>query len=29
MMARIPGSLWALTQLLRMRALHRLPFTFG
>ncbi len=29
MMARIPGSLWALTQLLRMRALHRLRFTFG
>jgi pimeloyl-ACP methyl ester carboxylesterase len=27
--ARIPGSVWLLVQLLRMRALHRLPFTFG
>ena len=27
--ARIPGSMWLLAQLLRMRALHRLPFTFG
>jgi len=28
-LARIPGSMWLLVQLLRMRALHRLPFTFG
>jgi pimeloyl-ACP methyl ester carboxylesterase len=28
-LARIPGSMWALAQLLRVRALHRLPFTFG
>lgn len=28
-LARIPGSMWALAQLLRARALHRLPFTFG
>lgn len=28
-LARIPGSMWPLTQLLRVRALQRLPFTFG
>lgn len=28
-LARIPGSMWLLAQLLRVRALHRLPFTFG
>jgi pimeloyl-ACP methyl ester carboxylesterase len=27
--ARIPGSLWLLAQLLRIRALHRLPIAFG
>ncbi len=27
--ARLPGSLWALGQVTRIRALHRLPFTFG
>jgi pimeloyl-ACP methyl ester carboxylesterase len=27
--ARIPGGVWFLTQLLRIRALHRLPNTFG
>jgi pimeloyl-ACP methyl ester carboxylesterase len=28
-LARIPGAMWLLAQSLRMRALHRLPFTFG
>jgi pimeloyl-ACP methyl ester carboxylesterase len=28
-LARIPGSMWWLAQLLRVRALQRLPFTFG
>lgn len=28
-LARIPGSMWLLAQLLRARALQRLPFTFG
>lgn len=28
-MARIPGTVWLLTQTLRLRSLHRLPFTFG
>jgi pimeloyl-ACP methyl ester carboxylesterase len=28
-LARIPGSIWLLVQHLRIRALHRLPFTFG
>jgi pimeloyl-ACP methyl ester carboxylesterase len=28
-LARIPGSMWLLVQLLRARRLHRLPFTFG
>lgn len=28
-LARIPGSMWLLAQLLRMRALQRLPFAFG
>jgi pimeloyl-ACP methyl ester carboxylesterase len=28
-LARIPGSMWVLAQSLRVRALHRLPFTFG
>jgi pimeloyl-ACP methyl ester carboxylesterase len=28
-LARLPGSMWLLVQLLRLRALHRLPFTFG
>jgi pimeloyl-ACP methyl ester carboxylesterase len=28
-LARIPGSMWLLVQLLRVRALQRLPFTFG
>ncbi|HET6918677.1 MAG TPA: alpha/beta hydrolase [Jiangellaceae bacterium] len=28
-LARLPGAVWVLTQLLRVRALHRLPFTFG
>jgi pimeloyl-ACP methyl ester carboxylesterase len=28
-LARIPGSMWLLAQLLRVRALQRLPFTFG
>jgi pimeloyl-ACP methyl ester carboxylesterase len=28
-LARLPGTVWVLTQLLRVRALHRLPFTFG
>jgi pimeloyl-ACP methyl ester carboxylesterase len=28
-LARLPGSMWILAQLLRVRALHRLPFTFG
>jgi pimeloyl-ACP methyl ester carboxylesterase len=27
--ARIPGGVWLLAQLLRIRALHRLPMTFG
>ena len=27
--ARIPGSLWLMAQLLRVRALHRLPVAFG
>jgi pimeloyl-ACP methyl ester carboxylesterase len=27
--ARIPGSLWLLAQLMRIRPLHRLPFAFG
>jgi pimeloyl-ACP methyl ester carboxylesterase len=29
MVARIPGAMWMLAQSLRVRALHRLPFTFG
>jgi pimeloyl-ACP methyl ester carboxylesterase len=29
MLARLPGSMWVLAQLLRVRALQRLPFTFG
>jgi len=28
-LARIPGSLWLLTQALRLRAIHRLPMVFG
>lgn len=28
-MARIPGAVWVLVQTLRLRFLHRLPFTFG
>jgi pimeloyl-ACP methyl ester carboxylesterase len=28
-LARLPGSMWLLVQLLRLRALHSLPFTFG
>jgi pimeloyl-ACP methyl ester carboxylesterase len=28
-LARGPGSMWVLAQLLRVRALHRLPLTFG
>lgn len=28
-LARIPGAMWLLAQSLRVRALHRLPFTFG
>src|SRR5919198_1685522 len=28
-LARLPGSMWLLAQLLRARALQRLPFTFG
>jgi pimeloyl-ACP methyl ester carboxylesterase len=28
-LARLPGSTWPLAQLLRVRALQRLPFTFG
>jgi pimeloyl-ACP methyl ester carboxylesterase len=28
-LARIPGAMWALAQLLRVRALQRLPCTFG
>jgi pimeloyl-ACP methyl ester carboxylesterase len=28
-LARIPGSIWLLVQLVRVRALQRLPFTFG
>jgi pimeloyl-ACP methyl ester carboxylesterase len=28
-LARLPGSMWILAQLLRVRALQRLPFTFG
>jgi pimeloyl-ACP methyl ester carboxylesterase len=28
-LARLPGSMWLLVQLLRLRTLHRLPFTFG
>jgi pimeloyl-ACP methyl ester carboxylesterase len=28
-LARVPGSMWLLAQLLRVRAVHRLPFTFG
>jgi pimeloyl-ACP methyl ester carboxylesterase len=28
-LARLPGAVWVPTQLLRVRALHRLPFTFG
>jgi pimeloyl-ACP methyl ester carboxylesterase len=28
-LARVPGSMWLIAQLLRVRALHRLPFTFG
>lgn len=28
-LARIPGSMWPLAQLLRVRATQRLPFTFG
>jgi pimeloyl-ACP methyl ester carboxylesterase len=28
-LARLPGSTWLLVQLLRLRTLHRLPFTFG
>lgn len=27
--SRLPGTVWLLTQLLRVRALHRLPITFG
>jgi pimeloyl-ACP methyl ester carboxylesterase len=27
--ARIPGAIWVLAQSLRVRALHRMPFTFG
>jgi pimeloyl-ACP methyl ester carboxylesterase len=27
--ARIPGAIWFLTQLMRIHALHRLPMTFG
>lgn len=29
LIARIPGGVWFLTQTLRIRALHRLPITFG
>jgi len=28
-LARVPGSTWLLTQTLKLRALHRLPVTFG
>ncbi len=28
-LAKVPGSVWLLVQTLRMRALHRLPITFG
>ncbi len=28
-LARVPGSMWLLAQLLRVQAMHRLPFTFG
>jgi pimeloyl-ACP methyl ester carboxylesterase len=28
-LARVPGSMWLLAQLLRVRPLQRLPFTFG
>lgn len=28
-MAKIPGTVWLLAQTLRLRFLHRLPFTFG
>jgi pimeloyl-ACP methyl ester carboxylesterase len=28
-LVRLPGAVWALVQLGRIRALHRLPFTFG
>jgi pimeloyl-ACP methyl ester carboxylesterase len=28
-LARVPGSMWLVAQLLRVRALQRLPFTFG
>ena len=28
-LARVPGAIWALTQLLRIRVLHRLPIAFG
>jgi pimeloyl-ACP methyl ester carboxylesterase len=28
-LARVPGAMWLLAQSLRVRALHRLPFTFG
>jgi len=29
LIARLPGGVWFLTQLMRIRALHRLPMTFG
>ncbi len=29
LLGRIPGAVWFLTQILRIRALHRLPMTFG
>lgn len=28
-LAKVPGSVWAIVQTLRVRALHRLPITFG
>jgi pimeloyl-ACP methyl ester carboxylesterase len=28
-LAKVPGSIWVLTQTLRVRATHRLPITFG
>ncbi len=28
-LAKVPGSIWLLVQTLRLRALHRLPMTFG